>query len=544
MRIIIVRIVRSRFLLVVAGIGIAVLFQASRASAQLYCDDPPVASVLTGDAVTVSALDSEGHPLAYDWYITPPDQSLPAEPTASGPTYLLDLPEPGLWSVGLDVHYQHQATGGGLWSSQACVTIEATSVVAAIELSATQVSTDETLELSGANSQWAATVVPGVEWQIDDVPFAACNGGPPPSSPLDLSCTVSAGWLAPGWHSAGLRLTDPSSGQSSLATDAFEVIEVVPLSVDFAWTPFHPDPGQLVHFVAQTTPSMPEENLSRVVWDMGDGTVITYTSCPLFYGSCLEWPHTFTTDGWYNVSLTVETADESANRGYEIEVGDPVSPPTAAFTVAPPSPQLLESAALTFAGSCEGTCSWSWDFGDGETSSLQSPTHAWAVPAIYTVSMIVTNDGGSDESQLEVPVNNCWVPSPPSQNGACYGGPVTLTAAAGSAWSWSTGATTQMVAVSAAGGYWVNVRSGSSCWGHASTTVVLANCGDPGGDVNLDGHVDGADPAALIPELTDGDGDTVVGAGGGDLTAPGGDVTRDGRLRIDDLAAVVAAIFQ
>jgi PKD repeat protein len=518
---------------------------APSVSAQVWCDDPPSLVVLTNESVAVSGLESEGHPSGYSWFVTPPGAPVPGEPNGHEPTHAFVPSVPGLWSVGLEVEYAHQATGGGLWSAQACITVEAASVVAGLGLSATQVATDEDLVLSGSSSRWATSVVPNVEWQIDGIPFAPCNSSSPPASPAELACTLPAGWLAPGWHSAGLLLTDASSGQSSLATGDFEVTELVPLGVDFTWTPVHPNRDQLVYFEGGIIPDIAEEDLTLVVWDMGDGFVKTYTSCPPYYApSCLEWPHTYDADGWYDVTLTVATADESASRTYEIEVGDPIRPPEASFTVSPSSPALLETVALTFTGICEGSCTFAWDFGDGAHSSLAAPTHAWAVPDTYTVRLSVTNEGGDDDVEVEVDVVGCWSPPPPAQNGACYGGPVVLTAAGGTAWSWSTGATTQAVQVGSAGSYWVNVRFGASCWGHAAATVVLANCGDPGGDANLDGRVDAADPGALVVELTDGDGDTVVGAGGGDLTAPGGDVTRDGRLRLDDLLTVLQRIYE
>lgn len=37
-----------------------------------------------------------------------------------------------------------------------------------------------------------------------------------------------------------------------------------------------------------------------------------------------------------------------------------------------------------------------WDFGDGNTSSLRSPTHQYQAPGTYTVSLTVTGPGGSD----------------------------------------------------------------------------------------------------------------------------------------------------
>jgi len=42
--------------------------------------------------------------------------------------------------------------------------------------------------------------------------------------------------------------------------------------------------------------------------------------------------------------------------------------------------------------------SWSWDFGDGNTSSLQNPVHNYASDANFTVSLTVTDDGDASDS--------------------------------------------------------------------------------------------------------------------------------------------------
>ncbi|MCU0302820.1 MAG: PKD domain-containing protein [Thermoanaerobaculales bacterium] len=522
----------------------AVALAALPAAAQHVCDSPPVLTVLTGEPLSVSGLGSQGHPSEYSWYITPPGAVPPTRPTSTNPTHSFSPGTPGLWSIDLVADYEHEGPLGGLWSSETCLTVEATSVVASIHLGATQITTAEELEIDGFASQWAPGVTPLVEWRVDGLAVGACNGGPPPVSPFDLTCTISGSWLDPGWHTAGLLLTDPVSGQSNLSTADLEVIEVVPLSVDFGWTPAEPDPGQWVHFVGVVTPAMPEQDFTEVRWDLGDGTVLVYDSCPQFWGSCLEWVHSYGTDGWYDVSLTVETATETASKAYRVKIGDPVDPPSASFTVSPSSPTILEPATFGFTGSCAGACTWLWDFGDGGQSTAANPTHTWVIPASYPVTLSVTNQSGGDDAFTTVVVGSCWQPAAPTQEGACFGGPVWLTAPAGVAWSWSTGATTQTVPGPLGGAFWVNIDSGGGCWGHAATTVALANCGDPGGDANLDGAVDAADVAALVPELTDGDGDSVATAGGGDLTAPGADATSDFHIRADDLLTGLVEIFR
>jgi len=522
----------------------AILAASIPVGADHYCDDPPVMTLLTGETVTASGAGSDGVPESYWWYITPPGETVPTKPIGPHSNQVITADVPGLWSIGMEAIYEHQAVGGGLWTSESCVTIQVSSVVSAIGAEAAQVPTDEELQINGHASIWAAGITPQVEWQVDGQALGSCNGGGPPASPANLNCTIPGNWLTTGWHTAGLLLTDPTSGQSSLATTQFEVIEIVPLSVDFTWTPPEPDPDQTVLFMANVLPVMNESEFTQVEWDLGDGTIYTYTQCPTIVASCLDRPHSYGNDGWYDVTVTVQTADETAFRTYEVEIGDPAAPPVASFSPSPASPLIYESTTLTFDGSCTGDCEWTWSFGDGDEAISSNPTHEWDVPDTYTVSLTVSNLSGSDTSSIPLQVGSCWSPVSPTQTGVCYGGPVTLTAAQGSAWQWSTGATTRTIQTPSSGAYWANIDNGTGCWGHTPSTVVLSNCGDPSGDTNLDTQTDAADLGALIAELTDGDGDTVVGAGAGDLTAPGGDVTGDYRLRTDDLLTVLVELYK
>jgi len=69
--------------------------------------------------------------------------------------------------------------------------------------------------------------------------------------------------------------------------------------------------------------------------------------------------------------------------------------PTADFVGVPTTGSTPLS--VQFTDQSTGTIeTWSWDFGDGGTSTAQNPTYTYETAATYTVSLTVTGPGGSD----------------------------------------------------------------------------------------------------------------------------------------------------
>ena len=88
----------------------------------------------------------------------------------------------------------------------------------------------------------------------------------------------------------------------------------------------------------------------------------------------------------------------------------PASPPTASFSASPTSGTAPLTVDFTDTSSGSPTA-WSWDFGDGTSSTLQNPAHAYTTAGTYTVSLTATNGGGSDTATA---TNLISVTAPPA----------------------------------------------------------------------------------------------------------------------------------
>ena len=122
-------------------------------------------------------------------------------------------------------------------------------------------------------------------------------------------------------------------------------------------------------------------------WDFGDSNTSTVQN-PV---------HTYSSAGTYTVTLTATNAggsDDEVKTDYITVSASPVAP-VAAFFGTPTSGATPLIVSFTDQSS-NSPASWSWDFGDGNTSTVQNPVHTYSSAGTYTVTLTVTNTGGSD----------------------------------------------------------------------------------------------------------------------------------------------------
>ncbi|MBU8871845.1 MAG: PKD domain-containing protein [Gemmatimonadales bacterium] len=156
-------------------------------------------------------------------------------------------------------------------------------------------------------------------------------------------------------------------------------------------------PGALAAFIADDTTgcspftvNFTDESTGPIdswVWNFGDGMQ-----------SISQNPsHTYSDPGVYDVGLAVTSpdGDDSIVKFGYIIVGAAPSP---SFTSSVEYPEFIsagESVDFTDTSTGDPT-SWLWDFGDGGSSTLQSPTHFFNTSGAFSITLTVTNSCGSE----------------------------------------------------------------------------------------------------------------------------------------------------
>ncbi len=77
--------------------------------------------------------------------------------------------------------------------------------------------------------------------------------------------------------------------------------------------------------------------------------------------------------------------------------------PPASFSASTPNPAA--NSLVQFSDTSGGSpTSWAWDFGDGHTSTQQSPSHVYAAAGPFTVRLTATNASGSASASQDITV--------------------------------------------------------------------------------------------------------------------------------------------
>ena len=187
-----------------------------------------------------------------------------------------------------------------------------------------------------------------------------------------------------GTYTVSLIANDLNSGcaDTLIMTDLITVTNATTLTFDQT-------PTQGCGTVTTTFTNTTTCPTSNWQWDFGDGSPLVNVENPT---------HTYTTPGCYTVTFTADLAGspQSVMGSTCIQVD---SIPVASYT----TPNVLESCDLPYTVSFSGSSTiagstYSWDFGDGNSSSVQNPTHTYTAGGTFPITLTVTTPQGCTHS--------------------------------------------------------------------------------------------------------------------------------------------------
>jgi len=133
-------------------------------------------------------------------------------------------------------------------------------------------------------------------------------------------------------------------------------------------------------------------------WDFGDGSPEDTTKNPV---------HVYQDQGQYVVRLKMQDLDGCVDS--ILKIVDVRHPLVAEFTTNVDS-VCQNGEPVQFTDVSTGNrVSWNWDFGDGDTSNLQHPTHAYSLAGSKTIRLIITDSLGCRDTTFR----NVYVDSLP-----------------------------------------------------------------------------------------------------------------------------------
>ncbi|MGV3766592.1 MAG: PKD domain-containing protein [Chitinophagaceae bacterium] len=192
-----------------------------------------------------------------------------------------------------------------------------------------------------------------------------------------------------GWITVKLVITAANGQKDSIVKNQYIRVNASP-KVNFtasATTGCFPLRAQ---FFDASTPEA--GSISTWLWDFGDGTT-----------SALKNPeHIYTRAGNFNVTLQVTNSEgckSTFSKPNYIRLSDGVK---ADFSFsAPSSCKPPTSIQFTNASSGTGSRTFTWHFGDGNTSTVTNPAYSYNTPGTYTVMLVALNDKGCRDTMKQ-----------------------------------------------------------------------------------------------------------------------------------------------
>jgi hypothetical protein len=175
--------------------------------------------------------------------------------------------------------------------------------------------------------------------------------------------TASHSYAWDGTYTITLTVTDADGLKGTASMDVTVVHEPIPPVASFTADVTHLDV-----YVVSTSTDDPKGSIVSWEWEFGDGGTASGPTAT----------HSYTAKGIFWISLTVTDNDGLPNTATNpVEIID--NAPVADFTF------TVDGATVSFVSASTddyGIVSYSWDFGDGTTSTEANPTHTFSTEPV------------------------------------------------------------------------------------------------------------------------------------------------------------------
>ena len=360
-----------------------------------------VAPFCLGQQTTVVAPASDpANPYTYTWYQNHVLYTGPPSSTSQSIT-----PTPAVGDT-FAVHV-HQTSGCDFWMPFA-------PQILSINANFTLTNSCGTVKFTDAST--STTAGPIVNW----------NWSFPGGNPATANTATATVQYPPGSYTVTLIVTSQSG-----CKDTFQL----PVSTGNPLAAFNTGPvclGLLTQFTDASTGGT-NDPVATWDWNFGDASANSAAQNP---------SHLYAAAGTYSVTQIVTTQSGCKDTIVQTVTVNP--PPVSLFT----SNIVCFNNPTVFTDQSVGNntvSTWAWNFGDGNTSALQSPSHTYGTSGTFTVTLIVTNNSGCKDTLSLTSIINPLPVANFNSVPVCIGNPTsftdgsTVTPGTITAWSWNFG---------------------------------------------------------------------------------------------------------
>jgi gliding motility-associated-like protein len=210
-----------------------------------------------------------------------------------------------------------------------------------------------------------ASVVPNTKWIWD---FG--DGGTGTGSPANHL------YNSAGTYNVTATFTDASGCEGKITKPSVVKIESPTVKINTV-----PAGGCVPYTYNPTATVTAPDGIASYLWDFGDGATSTQPNPT----------HTYNSTGKYDIKLTITTNGGCTITTTEVEGVKVGTPPAPAFTIS--ATDVCASQAVIFTDlTPQPVDEWSWDFGDGGSSTNKNPSHLYLDSGSFIVKLTAFNN--------------------------------------------------------------------------------------------------------------------------------------------------------